>query len=243
MEGPSQYDTRAAHYQRRHGSRYTQGGSFRVAHSGASHAQRVSCRVEPYRPTLDTNRNGSDGDNTGHAKNTRCVIQFSGIRKSKALTSLVAFPEELRQILLSEDIKKVGVALINDARVLWHDLRTDTKNLVDVGLMTRLAVAENPKITVPYVTLGLQTSVEKLLGHTIEKTLGASEWKNDILTDDQLRCKFNHIHFIASLLTHVRRCTRRHRVTESVRESLRYVASQESSCTLVHLQHDHGRGG
>ncbi|KAJ7105529.1 hypothetical protein C8R44DRAFT_745692 [Mycena epipterygia] len=76
--------------------------------------------------------------------------------------------DELRRILESPNIKKVGIGLIKDINVVWDDLQTDMKHLVDTGMMT---------------------SVEDIFGYTIWKELTTSGWVADNLTDTQIRCR------------------------------------------------------
>ncbi|KAJ7077786.1 ribonuclease H-like domain-containing protein [Mycena epipterygia] len=97
-----------------------------------------------------------------------------------------AFPMELRRILESPNIQKVGVGLIKDINIVWDDLRSDMRHVVDVGMMAKLALAERyPKTA--YTNLGLKTSVEDVLGYTISKELATSNWAADLLTDEQIR--------------------------------------------------------
>jgi len=103
---------------------------------------------------------------------------------------VTAYPTELRRVLESRSIKKVGVGLAKDINVLWDDLRSDMKHLVDVGLMAKLALAEKYGKS-PYTNLGLNTSVEDILGYTISKELTTSDWAADVLSDEQIRCKYS----------------------------------------------------
>ncbi|KAJ6548896.1 ribonuclease H-like domain-containing protein [Mycena capillaripes] len=110
-----------------------------------------------------------------------------------------AFPKELRRILLSDKIKKVGVGLIKDISVLWDDLRTEMRNLTDSGMMARLMLVEKyPKQA--YTNLALKTSVEDVLGFTIDKDLGQSDWSASKLSDEQL--EYAALDAIASLKLH-----------------------------------------
>ncbi|KAJ6527820.1 hypothetical protein B0H19DRAFT_1083904 [Mycena capillaripes] len=53
-----------------------------------------------------------------------------------------AFPKELCRVLLSNDMKKTGVSLSRDISVIWDDLRTEMKDLVDAGM---ISVGEVPQ--------------------------------------------------------------------------------------------------
>ncbi|KAJ7119961.1 ribonuclease H-like domain-containing protein [Mycena crocata] len=96
-----------------------------------------------------------------------------------------AFPTELIRILESDDMAKVGAGLIKDISVVWDDLRFEMRNLVDVGFMARLLLAQKtPKIA--YSNLALQTCVEELLGFNFPKEMAQSDWAVDELTDAQI---------------------------------------------------------
>ncbi|KAJ7454475.1 hypothetical protein FB451DRAFT_1184809 [Mycena latifolia] len=87
----------------------------------------------------------------------------------------IGLPSELRRILLSPRIRKVGVGLPSDILVIWDDLRLDMKNLTDAGLMAKLAIADRyPKQV--YGNLCLKTSIEEVLGYKLPKDLTNSNW-------------------------------------------------------------------
>ncbi|KAJ7474797.1 ribonuclease H-like domain-containing protein [Mycena latifolia] len=97
-----------------------------------------------------------------------------------------AMPSELRRILLSPHIRKVGVGLPSDILVIWDDLRMDMKNLTDAGLMAKLAIADRyPKQA--YGNLSLKASVEEILGYELPKDLTTSNWSSKDLRDDQIK--------------------------------------------------------
>ena len=99
-----------------------------------------------------------------------------------------AFPTELRRILQLPDMVKVGVGLTKDISIIWDDLRSEMKNLVDVGMKAKLVLAEKyPKMS--YGNLALKTGVEDVLGFTIYKDLGESHWSANVLSDEQKQCK------------------------------------------------------
>lgn len=99
-----------------------------------------------------------------------------------------AIPKELRRILTSPDIKKGGVALANDLLVIWDDLRIKPRKMVDIGYVASLALAERyPKSS--YSNMSLKNSVEDILGFTIDKDLGKSNWAAKNLTEEQIQCK------------------------------------------------------
>ena len=116
--------------------------------------------------------------------------------------------------MLSPEVKKVGVGLINDLRVLWDDLRTEMKNLADASMMARLLLVEKyPKHA--YTNLALKTSAEDVLSYTMGKELGQSDWSAKNLSDEQKICK-SCVQRFKSPLT----CTRRRVRCNSLAETL-----------------------
>ncbi|KAJ7458426.1 ribonuclease H-like domain-containing protein [Mycena latifolia] len=102
------------------------------------------------------------------------------------LTTYQGLPSELRRILLSLRIRKVGVGLPSDILVIWDNLRLDMKNLTDTGLMAKLAIADRyPKQA--YSNLSLKTSVKEMLGYKLPKDLTNSNWSAKNLTDNQVK--------------------------------------------------------
>ncbi|KAJ7638103.1 ribonuclease H-like domain-containing protein [Mycena rosella] len=95
-----------------------------------------------------------------------------------------AIPKELKRILQSPYIKKTGGGVIRDIQVVWDDLRLEMRNLVDVGMMAKLLLAEKyPKMA--YGNLALKTSVEDVLGFELSKDLSASNWAASVISDEQ----------------------------------------------------------
>jgi hypothetical protein len=79
------------------------------------------------------------------------------------------------------------VGVTNDVIHLWNDLQTDIKNLVDVGLMAKLHLAHKYSLT-SFNNLSLKTSVEDVLGLTLDKEPQTSDWKSGELSDAQRDC-------------------------------------------------------
>ncbi|KAJ6527486.1 ribonuclease H-like domain-containing protein [Mycena capillaripes] len=110
-----------------------------------------------------------------------------------------AFPPELKRILLASDISNVGVGILRDILVLWDDLRTKARHLVDAGLVSKLLLAEKyPKVS--YGNLSLKTSVADVLGFEIKKDLDESDWSSDKLTKEQKH--YTALDAVASLYLH-----------------------------------------
>lgn len=74
------------------------------------------------------------------------------------------------------------MGLIKDIAVIWDDLRFEMRNLVDVGMMAKLLLAETHGKG-GYSNLSLKTCVEEVLGYTIDKNLQQSD------CDDQIKCE------------------------------------------------------
>ncbi|KAJ7178783.1 ribonuclease H-like domain-containing protein [Mycena crocata] len=110
-----------------------------------------------------------------------CVIQIARDDRVWLLNMNVikAFPAQLRRILVSHDIAKVGFGLVSDIPVLWYDLGTDVNNFVDVGLMTRLTFMDEKYADQTYNFLSLKTAVQDVLGLKIDKDLQKSNWRGD----------------------------------------------------------------
>ncbi|KAJ6447833.1 ribonuclease H-like domain-containing protein [Mycena vitilis] len=95
-----------------------------------------------------------------------------------------AFPYELRRVLESPNIAKVGVGLNSDILVFWDDMRFEMGNMVDAGMMARLLLAEKyPKGS--FNNLALKTCVEDILGNSMDKELSDSNWGASKLSYEQ----------------------------------------------------------
>jgi hypothetical protein len=67
-------------------------------------------------------------------------------------------------------------------------MRMEMRNLEDAGMTARLLLAgKYPKQA--YSKLSLKTSVEEVLGFSIEKDLAQSDWSAMQLTKEQIECK------------------------------------------------------
>jgi hypothetical protein len=117
---------------------------------------------------------------------------------------------------MSPNIKKVGVGVLKDVSVFWDDLRMEIRNVADSGMMARLMLAEKYQKQA-YTNLSLKTSVEDILGFTIDKELSVSDWSTDKLTDEQLECELNYTAGYCSTLTYFRCRSRRHCIFETLR--------------------------
>ena len=77
---------------------------------------------------------------------------------------------------------------MKDISVIWDNLRSEMKNLVDIGMMAKLILNEKYS-KMSYGNLPLKMSVEDVLCFTINKDLCESNWSADMLSDEQKQCK------------------------------------------------------
>ncbi|KAJ7750575.1 ribonuclease H-like domain-containing protein [Mycena metata] len=111
------------------------------------------------------------------------VIHMSRVKVLALKFQTLAFPAELKRVLTSPHIRKVGVGLVSDVQVIWNDLRTDMTSLVDVGLMARLLLAEKYSAG-GYQNLSAEVTTAEILGYRLDKTQQVSDWTQK-LTPDQ----------------------------------------------------------
>ncbi|KAJ7134190.1 ribonuclease H-like domain-containing protein [Mycena epipterygia] len=110
-----------------------------------------------------------------HVENKRC--------STNSPQAITAIPTELLRILLSKDVVKVGVGIINDITVIWDDLRVEQHGRRGHDGQTGSG-GEYPKMA--YGNLALKTSVQDILGYKIDKDLGQSDWVAKLLNEDQV---------------------------------------------------------
>ncbi|KAJ7753758.1 ribonuclease H-like domain-containing protein [Mycena metata] len=109
-----------------------------------------------------------------------CLIQLAQGESVWVLNMnrIKAFPSELRRILESPDIAKAGAGILSDGCVLWEDLRCNAKNLVDVGLITRLWAVPTRHKEEPFSNLALDTATFEVMTLTLDKTFQTTvNWK------------------------------------------------------------------
>ncbi|KAJ7157039.1 hypothetical protein C8R43DRAFT_949269 [Mycena crocata] len=113
-----------------------------------------------------------------------CTIQIA--RGDEAwiinLRGVQAYPRELRRILTSDAILKVGVGLLSDISVVWNDLRSDLSGLVDCGLMAKLLFAERYP-TGAFQNLSMDVCAADVLGFRLDKSLQSGLLLTDAATD------------------------------------------------------------
>ncbi|KAJ6510131.1 ribonuclease H-like domain-containing protein [Mycena vitilis] len=101
------------------------------------------------------------------------------------LKEIRAYPKELRRVLTSSRVTKVGVGLLNDVSVVWNDLRSELKCLVDVGMMARLSLADTHPVG-GFGNLSMEDCAAEVLGFRVDKTEQTSDWSKP-LTPEQIR--------------------------------------------------------
>ncbi|KAJ7739524.1 ribonuclease H-like domain-containing protein [Mycena metata] len=101
------------------------------------------------------------------------------------LGEIRAYPRELRRILTSTTIVKVGVGILSDITVVWNDLRSEVQNSVDCGLMARLVFAEKHP-NGGFNNLSLVDCAAEVLGCRVDKSLQVSDWTGP-LSVEQVR--------------------------------------------------------
>ncbi|KAJ7114863.1 ribonuclease H-like domain-containing protein [Mycena epipterygia] len=93
------------------------------------------------------------------------------------------YPKELKRVLESTQIKKAGVGVHPDLSVIWYDLGSDMKSVVDCGLMAKLLLVDetenNAYKDTAFTNLSMATSARAILGKTIDKDLQRSNWTGD----------------------------------------------------------------
>lgn len=90
----------------------------------------------------------------------------------------IGLPVELAKLFSNDKVCKVGLALRDDWRGLYHLRRFTPKNYVDL---------QNVVPTYGILNLGLQKIFAILFGQKISKSQQLTNWANDVLTDDQAR--------------------------------------------------------
>ncbi|KAJ7436945.1 ribonuclease H-like domain-containing protein [Mycena latifolia] len=171
----------------------------------ASYAQLWSrlSHISPTGPRRTGRSRARTSLETGKAVSASCALAFPvawekiGLRLIQIaqdndvwvldMWKIKAVPKEVKRIIESPHIKKTGVGLIKDIAIIWDDLRLEMRNLVDVGMMARLLLAERyPKGS--YGNLALKTCAQDVLGFELSKDLSVSDWAADKLDDEQLEC-------------------------------------------------------
>ncbi|KAJ7035866.1 ribonuclease H-like domain-containing protein [Mycena alexandri] len=110
-----------------------------------------------------------------------CLIQLAQGERAWVLNMnrIKAFPSELRRIIETPEIAKVGAGILSDGGVIWEDLRSNARNLVDVGLMARLWGISNHQEE-PYSNLALDTAMLEVLDIAIDKSFQkVVNWKTE----------------------------------------------------------------
>ncbi|KAJ7645260.1 hypothetical protein DFH06DRAFT_1426094 [Mycena polygramma] len=124
-----------------------------------------------------------------------CVIQLAqgsevwlfNLQKMRVRSADVAaaYPAQLERILSSPDIMKQALGISQDLINIFNDFGTDIENIVDVGLMAKVHLADKfPKSA--FQNLSLEVCAEEILGVSIEKKEQLSDWTSTDLTQAQI---------------------------------------------------------
>ncbi|KAK6987755.1 hypothetical protein R3P38DRAFT_3230329 [Favolaschia claudopus] len=92
------------------------------------------------------------------------------------MTVIIGLPAELRRILESRKIVKLGVGLNSDASILYKDFGVDSFNLRDLGYMIRIAYPE--RFADECNNVSLQACVEHIFSLTLSKQLRKYDWRS-----------------------------------------------------------------
>ena len=107
------------------------------------------------------------------------LIQLSTLNRSWLLrVSRIGYPNNLLEILSSEDIIKVGLGLNDDLRRLRSDFQFEPAGFLDLQQYVGAFRIEEK---------GLKKLSGIVLGRRISKSQQVSNWDADLLTDAQLR--------------------------------------------------------
>ncbi|KAJ7668820.1 ribonuclease H-like domain-containing protein [Mycena polygramma] len=112
---------------------------------------------------------------------------FFNLQKMRVRSADVAaaYPAQLERVLSSPDIMKQALGISQDLINIFNDFGTDIENIVDVGLMAKVHLADKfPKSA--FQNLSLEVCAEEILGVSIEKKEQLSDWTSTDLTQAQI---------------------------------------------------------
>ncbi|KAJ7758508.1 ribonuclease H-like domain-containing protein [Mycena maculata] len=116
-----------------------------------------------------------------------CTVQVAVIGAVYVINikKMQAFPAELRRLLASDDVLKVGVGLAADGKVIWDGVAAYVQHFVDVGLMIKYA---NPELyeNKDQNPLSLKCCVAQALNKALNKGPRRDNW-NSKLTHEQIK--------------------------------------------------------
>ncbi|KAJ7143165.1 hypothetical protein C8R43DRAFT_1130951 [Mycena crocata] len=141
--------------------------------------QLVSTAVEPI----------IDADGVNWTTATLCIVQVAipGYVYIFDVKRMQLIPQELRRIIGSSAIAKVGSGLINDGRVLHEEAGIAIMNLVEVGMMVKYADAERYGKE-DAAGISLERCVKDVLGFKLDKSNRATfVWDGEEEADEKQR--------------------------------------------------------
>ncbi|KAJ7168108.1 ribonuclease H-like domain-containing protein [Mycena crocata] len=112
-----------------------------------------------------------DADGVNWATATVCIIQIAvpGYVYIFDVKRMQLIPKELRRVLGSSAIAKVGSGLINDGKTLQEEAGINVLNLVEVGMMAKYADAEK-YADEDAAGISLERCVKDVLGFKLDKS-------------------------------------------------------------------------
>ncbi|KAK7000966.1 ribonuclease H-like domain-containing protein [Favolaschia claudopus] len=115
-----------------------------------------------------------------HLAHQTCMVQVAtpDVLLVADMTVIIGLPAELRRILESRKIVKLGVGLNSDASILYKDFGVDSFNLRDLGYMIRIAYPE--RFADECNNVSLQACVEHIFSLTLSKQLRKYDWRQGI---------------------------------------------------------------
>ncbi|KAK7028255.1 ribonuclease H-like domain-containing protein [Favolaschia claudopus] len=119
-------------------------------------------------------------DPTNASSQQTCMVQVAtpDVLLVADMTVIIGLPAELRRILESRKIVKLGVGLNSDASILYKDFGVDSFNLRDLGYMIRIAYPE--RFADECNNVSLQACVEHIFSLTLSKQLRKYDWRQGI---------------------------------------------------------------
>ncbi|KAJ7171855.1 ribonuclease H-like domain-containing protein [Mycena crocata] len=146
----------------------------------------VDATLDDARPLQHPESHSGDGINWAASK--LCIVQVAegGRVYIVDVKRMRAFPEQLRRIVTSTTIAKVGCGIVNDGRVVGDCTGVCGNAFVDVGLMVKFANAER-YAEEDGTGLGLERCVREVFGTYLDKTVTAKlKWDENITPEHML---------------------------------------------------------
>ncbi|KAJ7045239.1 ribonuclease H-like domain-containing protein [Mycena alexandri] len=130
---------------------------------------------------------GPDGIQLDFDRMGLCLVQIVQIATDTNvfimdLKRIKSFPRELRRILESDQIAKVGTGFLTDGKVLFEDAGCNVRCFRDLGFLMRLVFAE--QFATSGGPIALDVMVRFLLQRQMSKDLQQSDWSEEYDEED-----------------------------------------------------------